>query len=82
MLLSEAWKLYEGDKRLLGYSPHTLTAYKLQASLLIRHIGDIDIENVTHVALKEYLVKQEHLQPASVGHRIKFIRAFFRYLHE
>ena len=82
MILSEAWKLYEGDKRLLGYSPHTLNAYQIQSNLLIRHIGDIEIEDVTHVALKEYLIKQEHLKPASIGHRIKFIRAFFRYLHE
>jgi len=82
MLLSEAWKLYEGDKRLLGYSPHTLNAYQIQSNLLIRHIGDIEIEDVTHLSLKEYLIKQDHLKPASIGHRIKFIRAFFRYLHE
>ena len=82
MLLSKAWKLYEADKRLLGYSPHTLNAYKLQANLLIRHIGDIEIENVTHLALKEYLIKQEHLKPASIAHRIKFIRSLFRHLHE
>jgi len=82
LLLTEAWKLYEGDKRLLGYSPHTLNAYQIQSNLLIRHIGDIEIENVTHLALKEYLIKQVHLKPASVGHRIKFIRSLFRYLHE
>jgi len=82
LLLSKAWKLYEADKRLLGYSPHTLNAYKLQANLLIRHIGDIEIENVTHLALKEYLIKQEHLKPASIAHRIKFIRSLFRHLHE
>ena len=82
MVLTEAWKIYEADKRLLGYSPHTLDAYKLQSSLLIRELGDIEVGEVTHVALKQYLVKQEHLKPASIGHRIKFIRAFFRYLHE
>jgi len=82
MLLSKAWKLYEADKRLLGYSLHTLKAYQLQSNLLIRHIGDVETEEVTHVALKEYLIKQDHLKPASIGHRIKFIRAFFRYLHE
>ena len=82
MLLSEAWKLYEGDKRLLGYSPHTITAYGLQVRLLIRDLGDVEITNVSHINLKEYLIRQDHLKPASIGHRIRFIRSFFRYLHE
>lgn len=82
MVLAEAWKMYEADKRLLGYSPHTLKAYKVQHNLLIRHFGDVEISEVTHVSLKEYLIKQDHLKPASIGHRIRFIRAFFRYLHE
>ncbi len=29
MKLLEAWPLYELDKRLLGYSPYTLRAYRL-----------------------------------------------------
>lgn len=82
MLLTESYKLYDADKRLLGYSPHTLTAYGLQIKLLIRDIGDVEISTVTYLQLKEYLIKQEHLKPASVGHRIRFIRSFFRYLHE
>ena len=82
MLLSKAWQLYEADKKLLGYSVHTLTAYRIQINLLIRHMGDVEIEEVTHVDLKEYLIKQEHLKPASIGHRIRFIRSLFRYLHE
>ena len=82
MLLSKAWQLYEADKKLLGYSPHTLTAYQIQANLLIRELGDVEIGDVSYVNLKEYLIKQEHLKPASIGHRIKFIRSLFRYLHE
>ena len=82
MVLTEAWKFYESDKRLLGYSHHTLTAYQIQVNLLIRYLGDVEIADITYVNLKEYLIKQEHLKPASIGHRIRFIRSLFRYMHE
>ena len=82
MVLTEAWKFYESDKRLLGYSHHTLTAYQIQVNLLIRDLGDVEIADITYVNLKEYLIKQDHLKPASIGHRIRFIRSLFRYLHE
>ncbi len=82
MLLSKAFSLYAADKRLLGYSPHTLKAYTTQINLLIRNIGDVDISEVTLLELKEYLAAQTHLKPASLGHRIRFVRSFFRYLHE
>jgi integrase/recombinase XerD len=33
--LSKAWETYEADKRIEGFSPQTLKAYRLQAKLLI-----------------------------------------------
>lgn len=44
MKLSTAFDLYERDKKLLGYSSWTLKGYGLQNRLLIRYLGDIDLE--------------------------------------
>ena len=74
MKISEAWKLYEIDKKILGYSKHTMKGYKIQANLLIRNIGDKNIEDITLIDLKEYLIKaSEHLKSTSVNHRQRFI---------
>lgn len=83
MLLSQAWSAYEADKRLEGYSPYTLKAYQLQARLLIRAIGDAEIAEVTFEALKGYLAKDaERLKPASIGHRIRFLKSLFRWAQD
>lgn len=83
MLLSEAWTAYEADKRLLGYSPHTLKAYQLQANLLIRHFGDVELQKITFEDLKSYLAKEaSHLKPSSLGHRIRFIKSLFRWAQD
>lgn len=83
MLLSSLWSAYEADKRLEGYSMHTLKAYHLQHSLLLRHIGDIDIQSITHDILKTYLTETtQHLKPSSIGHRIRFLKSLFRYAHD
>ncbi|KOO49155.1 integrase, partial [Viridibacillus arvi] len=37
MLLSKAWEAFESVKRIEGFSPQTLKAYRLQASLLIKY---------------------------------------------
>jgi integrase/recombinase XerD len=80
MLLSEAWQLYAADKQIEGFSPATLKGYKVQLNLLIRYFGDIDIEEITLASLKTYLIEAgSHLKPASLGARIRFIRAFFRW---
>jgi len=78
MLLSEAWQIYLADKTIERYSTVTLNNYRIQVNLLIRHFGDIDIEGITSVDLKNYLVeKGAHLMPSSLGQRIRAIRAFF-----
>lgn len=40
MLLSEAWKKYQQDKKIEGYSTLTLKTYCLQFNLLWRFFGD------------------------------------------
>ena len=82
MLLSTMWELYASDKRFMGYSEHTLKAYRLQHRILAERLGDPKIEDVTFGQLKEYLGTLTHLKPASVGHRIRFIRSFFRWAQD
>jgi len=43
MKMNDLWTLYEADKRILGYSPHTLDAYSLQFKVLTRDIGNLNI---------------------------------------
>lgn len=83
MLLSKSWELYESEKRIEGFSPQTLKAYRLQSKLIIQHFNDVSIESVTTDQLKEYLAKSsEHLKPSSLAHRIRFIKSVFRWSHE
>lgn len=83
MLLSKAWETYESDKRIEGFSPQTLKAYKLQATLLIRYLKDVKLETISTVQLKDYLSKSsETLKPASLAHRIRFMKSLFRWSHE
>lgn len=80
MLLSEAWQLYVADKQIEGFKSSTLKSQKVQHNLLIRHFGDIELDKITLVDLKTYLLeKGSHLKPSSLGTRIRFIRAFFRW---
>jgi hypothetical protein len=76
--LSELWKLYKADKRIQEFNPLTSKAYSLQLNILIREIGDVELDEVSLPLLKGYLAKQsERLKPSSLGHRIRFIRSLF-----
>lgn len=79
MKILEAWEHYKKDKDYLGYSHHTLKSYKIQANLLAREFNNCDITQITYQQLKEYLYKQKHLKPSSLGHRVRFIHSFFRW---
>ncbi|GAA0336481.1 tyrosine-type recombinase/integrase [Bacillus carboniphilus] len=83
MLLLEIWEAYESDKRIEGFSPQTLKAYRLQANLLIRHFSDVEIGSLNTEQLKEYLAQSsQQLKPSSLAHRIRFIKSLFRWSHE
>jgi integrase/recombinase XerD len=83
LLLSKAWETYESDKRIEGFSPQTLKAYKLQATLLIRYFRDVKLDTITTVKLKEYLAKSSQtLKPSSLAHRIRFMKSLFLWSHE
>ncbi|HZG71867.1 MAG TPA: tyrosine-type recombinase/integrase [Chondromyces sp.] len=83
MLLSQAWETYESDKRIEGFSQQTLKAYELQSGLLIRFFNDVQLDTITTEQLKSYLAKSsENLKPASLAHRIRFMKSLFRWSHE
>ena len=83
MLLSEAAKSYEADKRIEGFSPQTLNSYSLQAKLLVNYIGNTKMNDITIQHLKQYLAESSNeLKPSSLSHRIRFIRSLFRWSHE
>ncbi|KAA9014909.1 tyrosine-type recombinase/integrase [Niallia endozanthoxylica] len=83
MLLSKAWETYESDKRIEGFSPKTLKAYKLQSALLIRFVKDVQLDTITTEQLKSYVAKpSENLKPASLAHRIRFMKSLFRWSHK
>lgn len=83
VLLSEAWVLYEKDKKYLGYSPNTLEAYGLYHSLLIREYGDMKLEDLTYDVMKEYIYGlSDRLKPSSLSIRTRHLRSFLSWAHE
>jgi len=83
MLLSEAWKKYQQDKKIEGYSTLTLKTYCFQYNLLLRFFGDIDMNGFSTEKLKEYLIQSgNHLKPSSLGHRIRCVKSLSRWSHE
>lgn len=83
MLLSEAWSLYEKDKRFLGYSENTLNAYGLYNDLLIRELGDMELTELTYDVMKEYIYSlSDRLKPSSLSIRTRHLRSFLSWAHE
>ncbi|MFJ8067139.1 hypothetical protein ACIQYS_21420 [Psychrobacillus sp. NPDC096426] len=83
MLQSKVCSSFEADKRIESFSPQTLKAYQLQSLLLIDYFKDVEIELLDTNQLKEYLaISGKHLIPASLAHRIRFMKSFFRGSHE
>ncbi|WP_245632719.1 tyrosine-type recombinase/integrase [Alicyclobacillus kakegawensis] len=82
MRLSEASASFLNIRTQEGFSRYTISAYRLQHQLLIRDIGDLDIEDVTLPVLREHLSRQTHLKPSSLGHKIRAIKTLFNWLVE
>jgi integrase/recombinase XerD len=82
MRLSEASRAYLSQKRLDGYSPHTIAAYAYQHQVLIRDVGDLDLEAITLQVLRDALALHANLKPASLGHKVRALRAWFGWLAE
>lgn len=81
MLLSEASDLYLRTKEQEGFSSYTINAYRIQQSLLIRDIGDIEIKDVTLQQLRDHIRKEAaHLKTSSVAHKTRAIKSMFAWL--
>lgn len=80
--LAAATRLYLKHKKLEGYSPHTLKAYELQLRILRRELADRQLDHITLDDLRAHLAAHAHLKPASLGHKVRSLRSFFRWAHE
>ncbi len=79
MLLSEASKKYQQDKKIGGYSLRTLKTYCFQYNLLLRFFGDVVMNEFSTEKLIEYLIQSgDHLKPSSLGHRVRCVKSLFR----
>ena len=83
MRLTEALAAYLAQRKQEGLSPYTLKAYGLQLRLLIRDLGDPEAADVTTEALRRHLAPHvDKLKPASMAHKVRAIRVFFKWAHE
>jgi integrase/recombinase XerD len=82
MNLSEASGAYLSVRRQEGFSSHTINAYRLQHEILIRDIGDLDVQEVTLQVLREHLSHNGHLKASSMGHKVRAIKSLFNWLFE
>ncbi|GEO27398.1 hypothetical protein Alches_25770 [Alicyclobacillus hesperidum subsp. aegles] len=82
MRLSEASQQFLAVRQQEDFSRYTIMAYRLQHQLLIRDVGDIDIQDVTLPLLREHLSHHTHLKPSSMGHKIHSIKSLFKWLTE
>ncbi|MFS1511421.1 tyrosine-type recombinase/integrase [Chengkuizengella sp. SCS-71B] len=83
MLLSHAWKSYQSDKMIEGYSALTIKNYGFQYNMLQRYFGDIEMNNFSTDLLKKFLVETGgHLKASSLCHRIRYIKSLFNWAFE
>ena len=82
MRLSEAIESFLTVRRQEGFSRHTIEAYQLQYRMLIRDIGDREIQDVDLPLLRYHLSHHEHLKASSLGHKIRAIKSLFNWLFE
>lgn len=83
MLLTQAWSKYISDKKIEGYSTLTIRNYSFQFNVLLRYFGDGNINGFSNNSLKQFVINTgEQLKPSSLGHRIRYIKSFFKWAHE
>ena len=82
MQLSEASTLYLKIRTQEGFSKFTIKAYRLQHQLLLRDIGDVNVNDITLTAIRGHLDHHSHLKPSSMAHKIRAIKALFSWLVE
>lgn len=82
MRLSDASLLFLETKKQEGFSLYTLRSYGLQHSLLIRDIGDINIEEMSLQKARIHISHYPQQKPSSIGHKVRAIKSLFKWLVE
>lgn len=83
MRLSEASELYLARRKQEGYSPFTLSAYRIQHSVFIRDAGDLDVTDATEEILRRHIGRfVEKMKPSSLAHKVRALKVFFAWLQE
>lgn len=78
MQLSEAVEIWCTQRQAEEYSPFTLRSYRLQMRLLIRELGDLQLDQVRIDDLRRYIAAHSaRLMPSSTAHRVRMIKSFF-----
>jgi integrase/recombinase XerD len=65
-----------------GFSLYTISAYRIQHQLLMRDVGDLEVQDVALQVLRDHLNRHGYLKPASLGHKIRAIKSLFNWLVE
>lgn len=81
--LATAIHSYLEAKRLDGYSPRTLYAYRRQLHHLAERLESktlVDQVRLEH--LRAYLTGFTHLKTSSLANRVRVVKVFFKWLHE
>lgn len=84
MRATEAIRSWIEQRRAEGYSPNTLRAYRLQLRLLLRVIGDVQVDSITLDHLRGYIAgpQSANRKASTIAHRVRMIRSFFRWCVE
>lgn len=82
MLVSEASSTYIRARRAEGYSPATLRQYNYQLHRFAIWSNPRQVEEVRLNDLRDFVADQGHLKAQSLGHVVRVIRGFFRWLCE
>lgn len=82
MLVSEVSSMYLRVRRSEGYSPATIRQYEYQLNRFSGWCGPRQIENITLHDLREFVANLDHLKAQSLGHVVRVLRGFFRWLLE
>jgi len=82
MLLSEAATAYLEQRRIEGYSRHTLASYRYLLGKVTVIVGDKLAGEITLQDLRLYLSTVADRKPATTAMRIRLLRVFCRWLYE
>lgn len=82
MRISESITAYVDQRRVEGYSPHTLASYRYQLGLMQNTLGDVEVGAVTLADLRRHLGSFPNIKPGTLSTRIWILRAWGQWLYE